>query len=109
MKDDRLYECIERIALYADEGKSVFFADTRTQDAVMRNLQTLSESMQRISSSLRMNHAEVDWRSVAAFRNVAVHDYLGIDLKQIWDIVERDLPDLKRKIETILEGLGGPA
>jgi uncharacterized protein with HEPN domain len=111
VKDDRLYlihirECIERIARYTVEGKSAFFTDTRTQDAVVPNLQTLSESTQRISSSLKTNHAEVDWRSIAAFRNVAVHDYLGIDLKQIWDIVERDLPDLKRKMETILRGLG---
>ena len=85
MKDDRLYlvhirECIERITRYTAEGKNAFIADTRTQDAVMRNLQTLSESTQRISPSLKMDRPEIDWRSIAAFRNVAVHDYLGIDL-----------------------------
>jgi uncharacterized protein with HEPN domain len=48
----------------------------------------------------------VGWRSVVAFRNVVVHDYLGIDLKQIWNIIEHDLPDLKRKIRAILEKLG---
>jgi uncharacterized protein with HEPN domain len=45
----------------------------------------------------------VDWATVAAFRNVVVHDYLGIDLPRIWDIVERDLPDLKRAIGVMLE------
>ena len=45
----------------------------------------------------------MDWATVAAFRNVAVHDYLGIDLPRIWDIVERDLPDLKRAIGVMLE------
>jgi uncharacterized protein with HEPN domain len=48
----------------------------------------------------------VAWRDVAAFRNVIVHDYLGIDLHQIWDIIERDLPVLKGQVEAILDGLG---
>ena len=110
MKDDRLYlihiqESVERIERYTIEGKSAFFADSKTQDAVIRNLQTLAESTQRISNRLKARHPGVDWRSISSFRNVAVHNYLGIDLKQIWDIVERDLPDLKRKIETILSEL----
>lgn len=80
MKDDRLYlmhilECIERIQRYTAEGKDFFFVDTKTQDAVNRNLQTLAESTQRISSSLREGHPEVEWRSISAFRNVVVHDY----------------------------------
>ena len=107
MKDDRLYlihilECIDHIQQYTAEGRDYFLADTKTQDAVIRNLQTLAESTQRISSELRLRYDVVDWRNIAAFRNVVVHDYLGIDLKQIWAIVEHDLPDLKRKIQTIL-------
>jgi hypothetical protein len=44
----------------------------------------------------------VDWRGIAGFRNVAVHDYLGIDTNQVWHIVEHDLPELKPKIEALL-------
>lgn len=107
MKDDKLYlihvrECIERINLYTAEGKEFFFTDAKTQDAVIRNLQILAESTQRVSASLRKNHPEINWRNIAGFRNVAVHDYLGIDLKQIWVIVESDLPELKYQIEKIL-------
>jgi uncharacterized protein with HEPN domain len=43
------------------------------------------------------------WASIAAFQKVVVHDYLGIDLPRIWDIVERDLPTLKRAIDVMLE------
>jgi len=107
VKDDKLYlihvrECIERINLYTAEGKEFFFTDAKTQDAVIRNLQILAESTQRVSASLRKNHPEINWRNIAGFRNVAVHDYLGIDLKQIWVIVESDLPELKYQIEKIL-------
>ncbi len=112
MKDDRLYlihigECIERIEKYTADGKEAFFADTKTQDAVIRNLQTLAESSRRISDSLKAGHPEVEWRGLSGFRNVAVHDYLNLDLKRVWDIVEHDLPDLKGKIEAILNDLGG--
>ena len=107
MKDDRLYlihikECIERVIMYTEEGKDVFFADIKTQDAVMRNLQILAESTQRPSDSLKELHPEVDWRNISGFRNVAVHEYLSIDVKRIWDIVEQDLPVLQEQIEAIL-------
>jgi uncharacterized protein with HEPN domain len=108
VKHDRLYlihiaECIERIERYTVSGHDVFHSDTMIQDAVLRNLHTLSESTQRLSDALKEQHPEVDWASIAAFRNVVVHDYLGIDLPRIWDIVERDLPALKRAIDLMLE------
>lgn len=107
MKDDRLYlihilECIERIERYTAPGRDAFFSDTMMQDAVLRNLHTLSESTQRLSDALKDRHPEVDWFSIAGFRNVIVHDYLGIDLKTMWDIVERDLPELKLAVTAML-------
>ncbi|OGR81945.1 MAG: hypothetical protein A2902_04020 [Elusimicrobia bacterium RIFCSPLOWO2_01_FULL_64_13] len=111
MKDDRLYavhvrESIEKIESYTREGKKTFLADSKTQDAVVRNLQILAESSKRLSDGLKARHAQIDWSSIAGFRNVAVHEYLGIDLGQIWDIVERDLPPLKKAIADILKQLG---
>jgi uncharacterized protein with HEPN domain len=110
VKDDRLYlihitECIARIEEYTAEGKDAFFADRKTQDAVVRNLQTLAESTRRLSSLLKLSQPDVDWRGIAGFRNVAVHDYLGVDTNQVWHIVEHDLPELKPKIEALLASL----
>jgi len=110
MNEDCLYlvhisECIERIRHYTVEGRDAFFADTKTQDAVLRNLHTLCESTQRLSQPLKDRHPDVDWRSIAGFRNVVVHDYLGVDLQQVWSIVERDLPELEGRIEAILAEL----
>ena len=108
MKDDNLYlihisECLTRIQEYTAAGKDHFMADTKTQDAVLRNLQTLAESTQRLSDELKAAHPDVDWRGIAGFRNILVHNYLGINLIRVWEIVEHDVPDLKRKIETILQ------
>jgi len=110
VKDDRLYliyilECLSRIELYTVEGKEAFSRDSKTQDAVLRNLQTLAESTQHLSSTLRASHREIEWEKIAGFRNVLVHNYLGINLIRVWEIVERNLPDLKARITAILDEL----
>ena len=74
MKDDRLYlvhvaECIERIEQFTTVGREGFMSDRKTQDAVLRNLQILSESTMRLSESLKATHSEVDWRRIQAVLN----------------------------------------
>jgi uncharacterized protein with HEPN domain len=111
MTDNQAYleyirECIERINEYTYQGREVFLANSMIQDAVLRRLQTLAESTQRLSDDLKTRVTEVNWRSISGFRNVLVHDYLGgIDLNIVWDVIEQDLPDLKEKIEVILQEL----
>ena len=78
---------------------------TLIQDAVLRNLQTMAESSQRLSEELRNAHPEVDWRGLSGFRNVLVHDYLGVDLNTVWQLVEEELPKLKRQIVAVLDEL----
>lgn len=64
------------------------------QDAVIRNLQTLAESSQRLSSEIKSTEPQIPWRELAGFRNVIVHGYLGVDLGAVWLVVEQDLPAL---------------
>lgn len=60
----------------------------------MRNLQTLAESSQRLSSELKATESQMPWRELSGFRNVIVHGYLGIDTAGVWLVVEKDLPPL---------------
>jgi uncharacterized protein with HEPN domain len=83
-------------------GRQEFLGSRLIQDAVLRNLQTMAESTQRLSDALRVAHPEIDWRRMAGFRNVLVHNYLGIDLDIVWEVVVRDLPDLKKHVADIL-------
>lgn len=107
MKDDRVYleyilERIQRIENYTQGDKSVFMDSALVQDAVIRNLQTMTESTQRLSDSLKFAHPSVDWRAIAGFRNILVHDYLGLDLERTWAVIEKRLPSLKADIEKML-------
>lgn len=113
MKDERLYlihivECATRIQQYTSEGKDAFMSDGKTQDAVLRNLQILAESTQRISRNLKAAHPEVEWSKIAGLRNILVHEYLGINLVRIWEILQRGLPELKNQVASILKALGEP-
>ncbi|MDH4161524.1 MAG: DUF86 domain-containing protein [Nitrospirota bacterium] len=60
-------------------------------------------------STFKLKHPEIDWRNISGFRNVVVHDYLGIDVEQVWDIVERDLPKLNAAVNAMISELGDPA
>jgi uncharacterized protein with HEPN domain len=100
MRDDTVYlrhirECIRRIEEDVAPGKDAFLSSHTLQDAVLRNLQTMSESTQRLSDAVKVRYPEIEWRRISAFRNVLVHNYLGVDLEIIWEIVERDVPELK--------------
>jgi len=108
MKDASVYlhhilECIRRVEVDTAQGREHFLSSTTHQDAVLRNLQTLSESTQRLSDSVKALRPNVEWEKIAAFRNVLVHNYLGIDLEQIWNIVNDDVPALKQAILEIVE------
>ena len=107
MKDDRLYlihivECIEKIERFSSDGKEAFFADDRTQDAVLRNLQLVGESAKRLSADARSEHPEEYWRSVIGLRNILVHEYLGVNLERVWQVIVRDLPVLKSNLKAML-------
>jgi uncharacterized protein with HEPN domain len=100
VKDDGIYvrhilECIRRVEENTSGGYEAFMASHTLQDAVLRNLQTMAESTQRLSSTLKAAAPGVDWTALSGFRNVLVHNYLGIDLHRIWTIVQQDVPALK--------------
>lgn len=100
-------ECIARIREYTADGRTAFYASTLVQDAVMRNLQNLAESTQRLSETIKDSEPHVPWRDVAGFRNVLTHDYFGVDLDTVWSVVEADLPHLALAIDRMALALRG--
>jgi predicted nucleotidyltransferase len=62
-----------------------------------------------VSESTKRRPPETPWHEIAGFRNVIVHSYLGIDLEQVWLIVEENLVDLQDQVETMISSLDDPS
>lgn len=110
MKDDRVYlrhilEAIRRIESHVGAGRARFMDSDLLQDAVLRNLQTMAEATTRLSPVVTLTEPGIDWRALAGFRNILVHNYLGIDLEQIWAITQREVPALRDAAARRLEAL----
>ncbi len=108
MKDDRLYlihmsECLESIMEYTAEGREAFMNSRRTQDAVIRNFEVMGEAAKHLSEPFKLSHEEVPWKQVAGFRDVLIHDYIGVDIEQVWSAVDRNLPEFAKQISKLLE------
>lgn len=99
-------DCMDRIREYTNAERTRFDASRMIQDAVIRNLQTLAESSQRLSSEIKDTEPQLPWRELAGFRNVIVHGYLGVDLGAIWLVVEQDLPALSEAVNRMTNELG---
>ena len=109
MKDDKIYlihilECIEKTERFLT-SKSQLQDDDMMHDAIIRNLQIMAESTQRLSDKIKISVNDIPWRDISDFRNKLVHDYLGIDLEIIYDVIENELPALKKKVLEILKNL----
>jgi len=100
--DDALYlahidEAARRIERSATVlSRQTLETDDDLRDATLYRLQTMAESTQRLSAELKAAHPEIPWDDIAGFRNRIAHGYLGVNLDIVWDIIERDLPQLAR-------------
>ena len=110
MKDPRVYlaqifECIERIEEFTAAGQAEFLGNRMMQDAVIRNFQVIGEAAKRRTPEFRDQHGVIPWKQMAAFRDVLTHDYVSVDLMQVWGVIERELPPVKNAIADLLPPL----
>lgn len=108
MSKDLLYlasisDALDRITEYTKEGRQAFLVSTLVQDGVIRNLIVIGEAVKNLSPELRAAEAATPWRAIAGMRDVLIHDYLRVDLQQVWETVTRDLPPLAVTVRVLIE------
>lgn len=101
-------EALQRSTTYvAGMTYAEFVVDTKTQDAVIRNLEILGEATKNLSQERRAKYPAVPWRSMAGARDRLIHNYFGVNLDIVWQIVTVELPKVVSQLDATDKGSGG--
>jgi uncharacterized protein with HEPN domain len=106
-----IIECIDALLGYANEVGS-FEALRKSplyEDAVLRRIHVMAESMLRLEETSKADMPEIPWRAIKNFRNLIVHQYFEVDMDKVWHLIHNDLPVLKTAIKRIMEKKYGEA
>jgi uncharacterized protein with HEPN domain len=110
VKDDRTYllhmlDAIAQLERHAGTGKERFLAERTIQDAVIRNFEVLGQAVKNMSAALRSANPVVPWKTIAGMRDKLAHEYFGVNLPLLWDVLETQLIPLRTAIQHILSEL----
>ena len=97
-----ILESIDKVEQYTKKMSfDEFSNDQKSIDAVVRNLEIIGEVANRLPDDFKEKHSSVEWYKVVGLRNRIIHEYFGIDLQIIWQIVHADLPSLHQTLSNI--------
>jgi len=108
-RDLRLYlqdiwDSIEAIEEYSHQiPEDEFFSNQQLQDAVVRRLEIIGEATKNIDEDFRERYPTVPWKRMAGMRDVLIHAHFGVNLKRVWAVLKRDLPELKEELHKVME------
>ncbi len=96
-------QAIDRIEQYIKNlSFDAFSNDQKSVDAVVRNLEIIGEAASRLPDEFKEKYSEIEWYKVIGLRHRIVHEYFGIDIEIIWQILQKDLTELRQKITRIM-------
>jgi uncharacterized protein with HEPN domain len=76
--------------------------DLDLADATLYRFAIIGEAAKRLSDTFRVAHPDINWKGVAGFRDVVIHDYDAIDWEIVLRIVADDLPRLTAELKPLL-------
>ncbi len=80
---------------------SHFRKDSKTIDAVVRNLEIIGEAVKNIPADIKKKNSSVPWKQIIGMRNKITHEYFGVDVEVVWETIQKDIPELKNEIRRI--------
>ncbi|MHA1370654.1 MAG: HepT-like ribonuclease domain-containing protein [Promethearchaeota archaeon] len=82
-----------------------FEKDRKTVNAVIRSLEVMGEAVKKIPPEIKDKYPEIPWKYIAGMRDKLIHEYHGVDLEIVWEVIEREIPPIKPKFKKILDEL----
>jgi len=101
-----IIDAIEEIEFYNKNANFEKFKKTSIiRFASIKQLEIIGEASNRISDEIKTLYPNIQWRQIVRLRNILIHEYFGVDAKVVWDIIQNDIPILKKGIMEILENI----
>lgn len=100
-----MLEAVERIERYAAKGRDAFYENELIQTWFIHHLQIICEAASKLSADFRNTYRDIPWAQIVAMRNIIAHEYFGIDQDAVWQVVARNLPELKHKLNVLYRDL----
>ena len=100
--EDILEAMTNAIEFTKDMSYDEFVKDTKTVYAVIRAIEIIGEAVKNIPEDIRKKYPDIPWRSMAGMRDKVIHAYFGVKIERVWEVVKRDIPNLKPKFEKML-------
>ena len=98
-----IIESIHRIISYTENiSYDKFLKDYKSQDAVIRNLEILGEAVKLLSVKIKEKYPHIPWKDITGTRDKLIHDYFGVNIDIVWDIVKTEIPKILPEVEKIL-------
>ena len=99
-----MLEAARRIEEYVGSmTEKEFYSDTKTFDAVIRNLEVIGEAAKNIPREIKGRNLGIEWKKIAGLRDVLIHEYFGIDEEIVWDVVKNKIPDLIESLKKLIK------
>ena len=95
-------DAIGKVERYAAVGHETFMAESHWQDAIIRQLEIIGEAIKRVPPEILGRRPDIPWRRIAGMRDVLIHDYMGVDLKAVWEVTQHHIPQLREAVEELL-------
>ncbi len=72
-------------------------------DAIVRNFEIIGEASKSIPVAIQRSHPEIPWKEMKGMRDILIHQYFGVDTKILWHTMKKNLPSLRKQLETLLQ------
>lgn len=101
---EHILESITWIEAYTKKlAQNDFKKNVQIQDAVIRRLAIIGEAIKNFPEDIKRDHPDVKWKQIAGMRNLLIHEYFGVSVPLVWNVVKNDIPILKKQIKDILK------